>query len=355
MSGRSTTIIIPNYNGARHLSALWNSLAAQTRTPERVVLVDNGSTDSSTEHLPAFVELLALGHNHGFAAAVNRGIEAARSDYVAILNNDVVLDAEWLKNLEGALTSDEYHFACPLLISAHAVDLIDGAFDLLTRSGCAARALHNQHLDHPLANQPRTIHFPPMTAALFRRSVFDAVGPLNEMFGSYYEDVEWGLRAAVAGFAGRFVPEARATHIGSATLGAWSSHATYLISRNQLLLVASHYPDKLLRAWWWPILLGNLLYLLISLRHGQVLAALRGKTTALRRWGSIRRERNRTLEPLEAGGCTGKASLEREIVMQSEQAWLAAARYSDPGTFWKLYFHLCPVSEPPATETHPLP
>lgn len=348
--GRRTTIIIPNYNGERHLPALWDSLAAQTCSPERVLLVDNGSTDTSAQKLPAFVELLALGHNHGFAAAVNRGIESACTEYVAILNNDVVLDAEWLKNLEDALASDNCHFACPLLIQARAADSIDGAFDLLTRSGCAARALHNQDLRHPMASKPTAIQFPPMTAALFRRSLFDQVGSLNETFGSYYEDVEWGLRAAIGGFAGCFVPTARAVHVGSATYGTWSTHSTYLISRNQLLLVASHYPDSLLRTWWWPVLIGNLFYVILSLRHGQTLAAVRGKIAALRRWGSLRRERNRHLDPLETAVSNDQLSRLRQTILRSEQTWLAMARNSDPGTFWKLYFQLCPIPEPPAPE-----
>ncbi len=347
---RRTTIIIPNYNGARHLPRLWQSLSAQTRPPARTLLVDNGSTDNSTEHLPDFVELLALPHNYGFAAAVNRGIEATRTEYVAILNNDVVLDADWLAYLEDSLSGTPHQFATPLLLSADNPERIDGAFDLFTRSGCAERMLHGSTISHPFASEQQDIQFPPMTAALFRRQAFDAVGLLNESFGSYYEDVEWGLRASAAGQGGCFVPTARALHAGSATYGAWSSRSTYLISRNQLLLVAGNYPRNLIREWWWPIVCGNALFLLLAARRGKAFAALRGKAAALLQWRTIRR---RNFPPQETGASrqapqhlpTRNVAKLRDAILESEHAWRNLSGNEGTSLFWKLYFQLCPIPE----------
>ncbi len=344
-----TTLIIPNYNGVRHLRLLWPSIAQQTRRPARVLLVDNGSTDGSHQLLPHGVELLALPDNLGFAAAVNRGLDLVDTPYVAILNNDVVLHEHWLEALEDALDHDGGMFACPLLLAADNQQLADGAYDLVSRSGCAARVLHRTPVSHPATCAQCNIQFPPMTAALFRNRAFSVVGPLNEHLESYYEDVEWGLRAAAAGCTGIFVPRAEATHFGSATLGKGSARATFLISRNQLLAVAATYPNSLLLAWWWPIVWGNLLFLLGSLHRRQGLAALHGKLTAVWRWPRFRR-----LQQLQQQSIPGEILVTRETslrnaILESERNLQRLAQDTSTGYFWRVYFRLAP---PLPTEPH---
>src|SRR3974390_3338439 len=93
--------VIPHWNRAGLLPGLFETLKHQSRPFDRLILVDNGSTDGSpalAERLGA--EVIRLPENLGFAPAVNRGIEAARgSDWVAVLNNDVTLHPAWLERL----------------------------------------------------------------------------------------------------------------------------------------------------------------------------------------------------------------------------------------------------------------
>jgi GT2 family glycosyltransferase len=353
LAKRHTTIIIPNYNGAHRLSALLASIARQTRPPGAVILVDNGSTDNSrgvfqeeARQHGLQAEVLNLDRNYGFAVAVNRGIQEARTEFVAIVNNDVQLDARWLELLEDALMDDPApQFACPLLFSRHDPSRIDGAFDLLTRSGCAARALHGESSRHPVALVARPVQFPPMTAALFRRSLFDLVGLLDEAYGSYLEDVDFGLRAAAAGFKGIYVPSATGLHEGSATLGQGSPRVTELISRNQLLLVARNYPPSLRRSWWWPILIGNLLFVFMAVKKRRGLAAIRGKLAGFPAlWSSqaASGQSDATIARLRAAVAESEGHL--HTLVQSEPDRTA------PGQrFWTAYFRLCR----PASSPHP--
>ena len=92
--------------------------------------------------------------------------------------------------------------------------------------------------DGPPFDQPREIHSPPWTAVLYRAEVFKQVGLLEESFESYLEDADFGLRCAAVGIVGRYLPDARAVHVGSASLGRWHSETVRRMSRNQLLLVA---------------------------------------------------------------------------------------------------------------------
>ena len=82
--------VIPTWNRRDLLATLLRNLAAQACPFTEIIVVDNGSEDDSVE-LAASVgaRVLRMGSNLGFAAAVNRGVEAADAEWVAILNNDV--------------------------------------------------------------------------------------------------------------------------------------------------------------------------------------------------------------------------------------------------------------------------
>ncbi|MDZ7638845.1 MAG: glycosyltransferase family 2 protein [Bryobacterales bacterium] len=337
MADARTTIVIPNYNGAAHLATLFPSIAAQSRPAARVLVVDNCSTDDSRSVAEAHAEWLGLERNFGFACGVNRGLAEVDTEFVALVNSDVILDSGWLAELEDALEDPSLSFACPLLLTSERPDLIDGTWDLLSRAGCPERALHRQSSGHPDASAPRQVQFAPMTAALFRISLFREIGNLDEAFVNYLEDVEFGLRASLAGRRGCYVPSATALHSGSATLGVWSARTTYWNARNQLLLVARHYPSSLLRKWWRPILAGNLLFLVLAARKGKFFAALHGKGSVLLRWRQWRRD-----PKSEHGeGSPGRYERLSCVVGESEREIERRQKeMPDGSTFWRAYFIL---------------
>src|SRR6202167_247629 len=112
---------------------------------------------------------------------------------------------------------DDVWFACGKILRADDPAIIDATFDAVSSAACAWRCGSGRP-DAPVWNQPRTIHIAPMTAALFRSSLFQEVGLLDESFESYLEDVDFGLRCAFTGRMGAYVPGAIARHIRSATV-----------------------------------------------------------------------------------------------------------------------------------------
>lgn len=212
----SVAAVVPHWNRRDLLGELLSSMGAQTVPFDEVIVVDNGSTDGSVDMASrAGARVVALEKNFGFAAAVNRGIEVATADWIAILNNDVTLDSGWLANL--VATSGGNSFITGKILRTGNPSIIDGTFDEISRGACSCRCGSGKP-DSQVWNQPRKIRFASMTAALFRRELFVEIGNLDERFGSYLEDVDFGLRAALAGHTGAFVPAAVAYHRGSATL-----------------------------------------------------------------------------------------------------------------------------------------
>ena len=311
--------IVPQWNRSDLLRSLLANLAQQTRPFDEWLVVDNGSTDDSvTVARAAGARVIEMGRNAGFAAAVNRGIEACDAEWVAVLNNDVQLDANWLSAMTPFL--DRADILCGKLYSAARPELLDGTFDELAASACALRCGAGKP-DGPLWLQSREIHIAPMTAALFRHSVFEQVGRLDELFESYLEDVDFGLRCALAGKRTFFVPQATGTHQGSATSGAWHYNTIRLLSRNQMLLSLKHFVGQPL----WPQLAGQLLWGLVALRHGGFIAWCKGKWQA---WTL----RKRVV-------CTRHPQL-GAFLETSERNILEIQRQSGFDLYWRLYFWL---------------
>jgi GT2 family glycosyltransferase len=323
-------VVIPTWNRSALLAQVLGDLRRQTYPIERVIVVDDGSTDDSAAvAMRAGAEVLALGANRGFAAAVNRGIEQSGSEWIAILNNDITLEPDWLARLMAALESSISWFATGKLLDASAHDRIDGSFDAVCRGGCAWRCGHGR-LDSEVWNQPRTIQIAPFTAAVFRRDLFRRVGLLDEQFESYLEDVDFGLRCAELGLSGLYEPEAIAYHAGSATLGEWHRDTVRRTARNQLLLVAKHYPPDWIKRYGWSVLIAQTLWGLTALRHGAFPGYLAGKIEGLQGFRDARRRaaRGKHFPNFPA------------IIERGEEEIRELQKLTGFDLFWRLYFAL---------------
>lgn len=323
------TAVIPVWNRRELLERLLEKLRAQTHPLAEVLVVDNGSADGSAEFAESRgARVIRMGSNTGFSRAVNRGIDECRTEWLAIVNNDVEPAPDWLQRLVEATAGSGAWYATGKILSASHPQEIDGTYDVLCRGACAWRAGHGRD-DGPEFSRSRDIWFAPATAALFRTALFRQLGGFDELFESYLEDVDFGLRCALAGYHGRYVPEALAWHQGSATLGKWHPDVARRIGRNQVLLVARHYPKRLLLRYGWAILVAQGLWGVVALRHGAGWAFVRGKVAGLRL--CINRE---TARPR-----SGRKDLE-EILTASECEIYHIQRETGFDWYWRLYFLL---------------
>jgi GT2 family glycosyltransferase len=323
----TVSAIIPTWNKADLLRSILTNLDAQTRPPDQVIVVDNGSTDATQVVAREFrVDLAMFPENRGFSAAVNEGVTRATGEWLLILNNDVVLEPEWLQRLLASAEQENAFFAAGKLLRMDNVAILDGSWDLVSRAAYAWRCGFGRR-DGAVWSKRRKISFVPMTAALFHRRVFEQVGLLETRFESYYEDVDFGVRCVLAGLQGIYEPAAVAMHMGKSTLGKADARVMFLSARNQVLLLAKHYPAETLRRFAWPILVGQILSVLAAANHGHLFAALRGKWDALRQWSTFRSE----VKPRTAIEAVFSDS-EAEIRKLQKQLGF--------DIYWWFYFHL---------------
>ncbi|HAG68791.1 MAG TPA: glycosyltransferase family 2 protein [Lachnospiraceae bacterium] len=242
---KKAVVIIPNYNGAKYISACLLALREQTCRDFSVCVVDNGSADGSdktvSEDFPE-AELIRLKRNAGFAAAVNEGIRTTSSEYVILLNNDTEVSKNFVENLIKAIDNSKSVFACQAkMLSMRNREVIDSAGDLYCALGWAFALGRDKGREH--YEEEAELFSACAGAAIYRRSLFEKTGLFDEKHFCYLEDVDLCYRARINGYKVRLCPGAIVYHAGSGTSG--SRHNAFKVRlsiRNNIYLIYKNMP-----------------------------------------------------------------------------------------------------------------
>lgn len=305
------TVAVLSYDGRELLEIVLPSLAAQRFRDFRIVVVDNGSSDDTATWLRRQwpdVEVVALPQNVGVTAALNVCFDAADTDFVALLNNDLELDPDCLGELVAALRRHpRAGSAAAKLLDFHDRGVIDGAGDIFVWHGLPARRGHGER-DRGQYDRAQAVFGACGAVAVYRCEALAAVGPFDASFFAFYEDSDWAFRAQLLGWECRYVPSAVAYHMGSATVGAAATDfARYHLWRNGIWLVAKNYPAGALLLQAPRIALAHAGHLRDAIRERRlgiwrraIVDALRGLPGVLRRRRAVQRARTRSLRELNA-------------------------------------------------------
>jgi len=280
------SVVIPNWNGKRFLTGVLDSLAKQTYKQVEVIVVDNGSHDGSVEFIREnypFVQLALYEKNTGFAVAVNRGIRESKGEFIALINNDTVLEEEFIAELAKGMKE---HPECGSLgckmLAYDDHTLLDGVGDGYRRGGLPGRIGHREK-DTGLFDQGRYILGACGGAALYRRSLFCDIGLFDDDYFAYLEDVDIALRAQSAGYKCYYIPSARIYHLGCGTTGSgYSPLVVKLSAQNNWNTIVKNIPFPLLIKFLPQIAFWQAYYLaVVCVRGGQVLPWIEGSFKAL--------------------------------------------------------------------------
>lgn len=230
-------IIVLDVDGGPMLDECIASIRAQT-VPARIIVFDNGSRTPTRE---------AIAHsekNLGFAGGANAALCHSSAQYVALVNNDVVLQPEWLAQVRSALERDPQLAAVQTIITrpdgridGAGIDISDGTFRQIG---------HGDAVGAPLA----VAWGVSATATLYRRA---AIGDrfFDESFFAYYEDVELCARLRASGWRIAVLPIIGAIHRGSATAPLLGRRALRLRTRNRYRVARLHPGVGSIRALLW--------------------------------------------------------------------------------------------------------
>jgi len=283
-SEKKVSVVVVNWNGKRFLEDCLGSLSRQTYANREIILVDNGSTDSSVSYVREKfpdVKIIELRENTGFTGGNSAGLKTAAGDFVALVNNDTRADDRWLENLVEPMRKDPRIGICASKLVVADTESIDSAGDGMTSAGVGFNRGHGADLNTYSSLEP--VFAACAAGALYRRKMIDEIGFLDEDFFLYDEDVDLSFRGQSAGWKCVYVPDAIVHHRGNATSVRLSDTHVYYHTRNLEFVWIKNMPAGLMLRFAHHKLfqeIGSFCYL--CLRHGKWRAFLKAKRDALR-------------------------------------------------------------------------
>jgi len=300
----AVTFIVVNRNGGRMLADCLESIKSQTFQDCEVIVVDNGSTDNSWD-LPGFDgarwRILRLANNLGFSPANNLALAESRGEFVALVNNDVILSPDWTANMLKAIGADagSGSVACLILQRRHP-DRIDSAGFAYHSCGTVTewRGCPCNGFDYARHKPFGAV----ASAALYRRAALEKVGLFHDRYFAYYEDTDLAIRLTLHGYGCAFAHDATALHYGSATGVSRSPFHIFHLRRNIEYL----YWVDMVGVMAFRCLLPHLLYECIAfacaIRDGRTTTFIHAKASFFRNLGWVLRERRKLRLSLSASG-----------------------------------------------------
>ncbi len=271
LSASDVTIVVLNWKRPADTIRCLESLAEADLRGASVLVVDNGSGDRSVETIRARFpdqEILSLPENRGYSGGNNAGILAALhkgAKAVLVLNNDTVVAPDFLHPLVWVLNTDAKAAAVSsgVLRSDHP-DILESAYLEIYFGHGIIRHYGVNALPGQGFNSRREVEVVVGCSVLLSADALNEVGPLDESYFAYHEEVEWCFRARRAGYRIYWHPYSRVWHTKSTSTAAlarpvrgvrtiesgpqlpaampltWNPVQTYLGARNAVRFIRRH-------------------------------------------------------------------------------------------------------------------
>ncbi|MBK8901481.1 MAG: glycosyltransferase family 2 protein [Anaerolineaceae bacterium] len=281
----SVSVIIVTYNSGPFIVDCLEALQATIIQPHEIIVFDNASADNTVQLIQekfTAVHLQSSNTNIGFAAANNCAAKLATGEYVAFLNPDTIVEANWLQPLLETLAADKTIGAVtPQIVFAHEPDRVNTCGNTVHFSGLT----YCEKYGKPVSKTaPYTVSAVSGAAFVMRRDLFSSLAGFEEMFFMYYEDTDLSLRIRCAGYACTAVPNSIVRH---AYTSSFSPRKMFYLERNRYLSLFS------LMNGWLLLLMAPSILLMEFVSWGY--AVLQGKKQVKAKWRAWRalfQERN---------------------------------------------------------------
>jgi GT2 family glycosyltransferase len=257
--------IILNTNRREDTLECLDSLSKQSYANQRVIVLDNHSTDGSVEAIQSKfpeVEIIHIKKNLGYAGNNNVGIQAAleqNASWIFVLNEDTILAPNCLEELVMVGLSDQnIGILGPMVYHHDEPEIIQSAGGVLTKYWEGVHIAQNEP-DQNQFTKPRHVDWISGCAILFKREAIKEVGVLDVRFFYYWEETEWCVRTGKAGWNIIHVPSAKLWHKGVQRNYQPKPSLRYYDARNHLLLLNKHQAPLTAKLFTWYQILRTLI------------------------------------------------------------------------------------------------
>lgn len=271
------SIIVLNYFGQKVLQNTITSLLNLSYPPDKyeIVIVDNNSKDGSRRLIKNLkkkhktVRYIFLDKNLGFSKGNNIGIIQAKGEYIALLNNDCIVDKCWLSELVKTAVKDKKIFAVNSKIYLRSSKKVQNAGIMVFQDGygrdIGAKVKYQSQdyeNDYGQYDNEQEIYAACGAASLFSKEHFKKLGYLDQDFFMYYEDVEISERARFHGYKILYCPRAITYHYHAFSSIEWSAKFIYNTEKGRLLHVFFNFPFVIFFKEYWNFFFLSILRLI---------------------------------------------------------------------------------------------
>lgn len=233
----SVLFVILNFNGWKETLPCIDAVKSQTYKNFHILLVDNGSHDESLKKLVKYendklVTYIKQPVNLGFAGGVNLGIRHAIDQgfpYIVLLNNDAIIDKDWLEILFNKIQTVDTSSITGLLMDG------DGKKIESTGDGYSIWGLpfpRQRDMDISKAEESGFVFGGTAGASLYKTALFEDIGLFDEKFFAYFEDTDISFRAQLAGHKAYYEKSALAYHDHGTTSNKMPGFTVYQTFKN---------------------------------------------------------------------------------------------------------------------------
>ena len=225
MKLRSVNLFVLNWNGRDLTLDCLSSLEKITYPNVKVYVIDNGSSDNSVTAIRnqfSDYEIIELPENYGFARGNNAGFELVKqkADYTIFLNNDTIVDPNFVEPLINAMESNStVKQSTPKIFYADNLDYIWFGGGKVSLWAGWIRHLGIRQKDSMQFSFDRNVDYATGCCVCMRTVDFESIGMFDESFFMYGEDVDLSLRFRKQGGQILFVPESKIWHKVSSSIG----------------------------------------------------------------------------------------------------------------------------------------
>ncbi|MFA6007077.1 MAG: glycosyltransferase family 2 protein [Candidatus Shapirobacteria bacterium] len=248
------SIIIPNFNGAKYLPdclknlnlAIKNCLNAKFE----IILVDNGSTDNSIQLFnSSSIKLfdystIQLNRNTGFAFAVNRGIKAAKYNYVCLLNNDLNLDQNYFKLIvQNIKKYPKFACFCGTVLNRDGTAIESQGISFDWSGKCLQNHFSTiNYLSTHLTNySSKSVWGSSGAVVIYNKEIILKIGLFDEHYFAYVEDVDLAFRLQKNHYQTLLIPQALAYHLGGGTSNRMGNFRAKQVFKNWIYFIHKNY------------------------------------------------------------------------------------------------------------------
>lgn len=250
MALSNVDVIILHYNGKENIDNCLKSVKKTTYPNFSIILIDNNSTDDSVEFIKKNypeIKFIENSSNLGYAGGNNAALRISKAKYSVLLNDDTIVEPEWLAELVNAAEKDEMIATLqPKVRSLRNKKNFDncaaGCFlDIYGYPIYRGRVFETVEEDAGQYDNPSEIFLSVGVCMFIRMSALKESGLLDEDFHIYFEEFDLCWRMSLLGYKHISIPSSVIFHIGGVTYKKKSYRWSYLNHRNSIIVLIKNY------------------------------------------------------------------------------------------------------------------